>query len=90
MVEGYKVHVEDWNLMEREAIQLVKDFTAQHACNEVEFYMGMVAEDKQIFEGLMQHLKKTFQSGETINELIMVRLRKRMSLKMYLGMIFRT
>ena len=26
-VKGIKVHVEDWNLTEREAIQLVKDFT---------------------------------------------------------------
>ena len=40
-------------------MQLIKDFTAEHACNEVEFYMGMVTEDQQTFEGLMQHLKKT-------------------------------
>ena len=32
--------------MEREAMQLVKDFTAEHANDEVEFYMGMVAEDQ--------------------------------------------
>ena len=38
-------HVEDQNLTEREAIQLVKDFTADRACNEVEFYMGMIADD---------------------------------------------
>ena len=31
--------------MEREAIQLVKDFTAEHACNEVEFYIEMVMEE---------------------------------------------
>ena len=51
-------------------MQLVKDFTAEHACDEVEFYMGMVAEDQQTFECLMQHLKNEFQSGETISELI--------------------
>ena len=44
-LKDIRVHVEDWNLMEREAIQLFKDFTAEHACDEVEFYMGMVTED---------------------------------------------
>ena len=38
-------HVEDWNLTEREAIQLVKDFTAERAHDEVEFYMGMIPDD---------------------------------------------
>ena len=28
-LKDIKVHVEDWNLSEREAIQLVKDFTAE-------------------------------------------------------------
>ena len=64
------VHVEDCNLSEREAMQLIKDFTAEHACDKVEFYMGMVAEDQQTFEGLIQHLKNAFQSGKTISELI--------------------
>ena len=49
-------------------MQLVKDFTAEHACNEVEFYMGMVADEQQTFEGLIQHLKNAFQSGETTSE----------------------
>ena len=56
--------------MKREAMQLVKDFTAECAHNKVEFYMGMVAEDQQTSEGLVQHLKNGFQSGETISELI--------------------
>ena len=64
------IHVEDWNLTEREAIQLVKDFTAERACNEVEFYMGMFADDQQTFDGLVNHLKNAFQSGETMSELI--------------------
>ena len=51
------VHVEDCNLLEREAMQLITDFTAEHACNEVEFYMGIVTADQQTFEGLMQYLK---------------------------------
>ena len=32
--------------------------------------MGMVTEDQQTFEGLIQHLKNAFQSGETSSELI--------------------
>ena len=47
-LKDIKVHVKDWNLTEREAIQLVKDFTAERACNEVEFYMGMIADDQYL------------------------------------------
>ena len=32
--------------------------------------MGMVMEDQQTFEGLLQNLKNAFQSGKTISELI--------------------
>ena len=62
-LKDIRVHVEDWNVMEREAIQLVKDFTAEHASDKVEFYMGMVVKDQQTFEGLVQHLKNVFQSA---------------------------
>ena len=62
------VHVEDRRLTQRQAIQLVKDFTMEHAWDEVEFYMGMVAEEGQSFKGLIDHLHDTFQSGETLNE----------------------
>ena len=64
------VHVEDRRLMQREAIQPVKDFTAEHAWNEAEFYKGMMAEEDQSFEGLIDHLHDAFQSGETQSELI--------------------
>ena len=69
-LKDIQVHVEDRNVTQRQAIQLIKDFTAEHAHNEVEFYMGMVTEEQQMFEGLIQHLKNAFQSGETISELI--------------------
>ena len=69
-LKDIRVHVEDRNLSQREAMQLVKDFTAEHARDEVEFYMGMVTDDQQTFEGLVQHLKNAFQSGETTSELI--------------------
>ena len=80
-------------MSQREAIQLVKDFTAERAHNKVEFYMGMVADDQQTFEGLIQHLKNAFQSGETISELISdfyARPRRRMSLKKHLRMIYKS
>ena len=64
------VHVEDRRLTQKEAIQLVKDFTAQHAHDEVEFYLGMMAEEDQSFEGLIDHLCDTFQLDETLSELI--------------------
>ena len=69
-LKDINAHVEDQNLTEREAIQLVKDFPAERARNEVEFYMGMVADDQQSFDGLVNHLKNAFQSCETVSELI--------------------
>ena len=45
--EDIKVHVEDWNLTDRETIQMVKDFKPERACNEVEFYMGMITDDSR-------------------------------------------
>ena len=69
-LKDIRVHVEDRNLTQREAMQLIKDFTAEHAHNEIEFYMGMVADEQQTFEGLIQHLKNAFQSGETTSKLI--------------------
>ena len=69
-LKDIQVHVEDRNLTQREAMQLIKDFTAKCAHDKVEFYMGMVVEEQQTFEGLVQHLKNVFQSGKTISELI--------------------
>ena len=69
-LKDIRAHVEDWNISQREAMQLIKDFTAECACNEVEFYMGMVAEEQQTYEDLIQHLKNAFQSAKTISELI--------------------
>ena len=69
-LKDIQVHVEDQNLTQREVMQLIKDFTAEHVHNEVEFFKGMVMEEPQTFEGIVQHLKNTFQSGKTISELI--------------------
>ena len=70
-LKDIKVHEEDCNLTEREAIQLVKDFTGEPTHNEVEFYMGMIMDDQQTFDDLVNHLKSVFfQSGETVSKLI--------------------
>ena len=69
-LKDINAHVEDQNLTEREAIQLVKDFTADRARDEVDFYMGMIADEQQSFDGLVNHLKNAFQLGETVSELI--------------------
>ena len=63
-LKDIRVHVEDRNLTQREAMQLIKDFTAEHAHDKVEFYMGMVADEQQTFEGLIQHLQKMLSSLE--------------------------
>ena len=70
-------------------MQLVKDFTAECTHDKVEFFMGMVADEQQTFEGLMQHLKNAFQSGETTSELIsdfMQGPKRKLNLKRHLWM----
>ena len=56
-LKDINAHIEDQNLTERGAIQLVKDFTADRVRDEVEFYMGMIADEQQSFDGLVTHLK---------------------------------
>ena len=41
------IHVQDRKLTQRDAIQLVKDFTMDHAQDEMELYMGMAIEEDQ-------------------------------------------
>ena len=69
-LKDINVHVKDWNLTETDVIELVKDFTVERAHDEVEFYMGMITDDQQTFDGLVNHLKNAFQLGETVNKLI--------------------
>ena len=79
-------------MTEREAIQLVKDFTAERARDEVEFYIGMITDEQQSFDGLVNHLKNAFQLGETVSELISDfygHHQKKMSQRMLLQMTFR-
>ena len=62
-LKDINVHGEDQNLTEREANQLVKDFTAERAHNEVEFYMGMITDDQQTFNGPSQPPEKCLSVG---------------------------
>ena len=48
----------------------MKDFTNEHAQDEVVFYLGMMEEEEQSFEGPMEHLQDAFQSGKTLSEVI--------------------
>ena len=59
-LKDIRVHVEDQNLSETEATLLMKDFTAECACNEVEFYMGMVVEDQQTLKALFNISRTLF------------------------------
>ena len=59
-LKDIQVHVEDQSLTQREALQLMKDFTSEHACDEVGFYMGMVMEEQQTFEGLINIFRILF------------------------------
>ena len=57
-------------LSQREAIQLVKDYTSEQARSEVEYYLGLTPEEEQSFQGLIDHLSLAFQSCETVSSLI--------------------
>ena len=45
-----------------ESLQLVKDYTEGKACQQVEFYI--VSTPDPTFEGLIDNLRTSFQSGE--------------------------
>ena len=60
------MHVEDQSLTERKAIQLVKDFRAERACDEVDFYMDMITDNQHTFDGQVNHLKVHFSQGRPL------------------------
>ena len=67
-LKDIRVNVVDQNLTLRETNQLIKDFTAEYSYSIVEFYMGMVTEEEQIFEDLINYLENAFIYVETISE----------------------
>ena len=60
--------VQDCNLTEHEAVQLVKFYTAEHAYGAVKFYLDM--NDQWTYSGLIEHLRMLFESGETFSSLL--------------------
>ena len=70
MAEGYLGYILEHCLSQWEAIQLVKDYTSEHAWLEVEYYLGLIPKSEQSFQGLIDHLSLTFQSCETVSSLI--------------------
>ena len=58
------------HLSQREAIQLVKDYSSEQARSEVEYYLGLTPKEEQSFQGLIDHLSLAFQSCEMVSSLI--------------------
>ena len=54
-LEDIDMCVQDCNLTEHEAVQLVKDYTAEHAHGAVEFYLNM--NDQLSYSRLIEHLR---------------------------------
>ena len=44
---------------------MVNDFTTKHAQDKVDYYMGMVAEEQSIFEGLVEHMQDADNQDNT-------------------------
>ena len=64
------VYVSECHLSQQETIQLIKDYTSEHAQFKVEYYLGLTPKSKQSFQGLIDHLSLAFQSCRTVGSLI--------------------
>ena len=60
--------VQDCNLTEHEAVQLVKDYMIEHAHGAVELYLD--TNDQWSYSGLIEYLIMSFESGETFSSLL--------------------
>ena len=69
-LKDIRVYTIEHRLSQREAIQLVKDYTSEQARSEVEYYLGLTPKEEQSFQGLIDHLSLAFQSCETVSSLI--------------------
>ena len=69
-LKDIQVYTIEHCLSQQEAIQLVKDYTSKQARSEVEYYLGLIPEEEQSFQGLIDHLSLTFQSCKTVSSLI--------------------
>ena len=53
-------HIEDCELDNKAAIQLIKDMTSKSTCREVEFQLNLCGSDMS-YQDLLEHLSITFQ-----------------------------
>ena len=58
----------DCNLTEHKAVQLVKDYTTEHAHGAIKFYLN--TNDQWCYFKLIKHLRVSFKSGETFSSLL--------------------
>ena len=61
-VKDVRSVIQERAMSNTESLQLVKDYTEGKACQQVEFYI--VSTQNPSFEGLIENLKTSFQSGE--------------------------
>ena len=61
-VKDIRSVIQEHAMSHTESLQLVKDYTEGKACQQVEFYI--VSTQNLSFEGLIENLKTSFQSGE--------------------------
>ena len=61
-VKDVRAVISEWSMSNTESLQLVKDYTEGKACHQVEFYI--VSTPSPSFEGLIDNLRTSFQSGE--------------------------
>ena len=62
LVKDVKAVILERSMSNAESLQLVKDYTEGKACQQVEFYI--VSTPDPTFEGLINNLRTSFQSGE--------------------------
>ena len=61
-VKDIRSVIQECAMSNTESLQLVKDYTEGKACQQVEFYI--MSTQNPSFEGLIENLKTSFQSGE--------------------------
>ena len=69
-LKDIQVYVLEHCLSQQEPIQLVRDYSSEHAWLEDEYYMGLTPKSKQSFQGLLDNLSLVFQSCEIVSSLI--------------------
>ena len=60
-LKDIRMYVLECCLSQQEVIQMVKDYTLDHAQLEVEYYLGLTSKSKQSFQGLIDHFSLAFQ-----------------------------